>query len=211
MKRLTLLCASLLMLVFSGLVLMGASASQKSTTATDESGQGFQRNTSQPDLTPPIGPEVDDVEVAETAGSAAAFQLDWYSINGGGTIEASSTNYKMGLSVGQSVAGEASSANYTVGVGFWYGTVSSLPPECLIVIAGDVDVSTSITSADIIYLVNFVFKGGAVPLPCEANGDVNCSGSVTSGDIIYLVNFVFKGDAAPCDICNEPGAQECTP
>ena len=52
-----------------------------------------------------------------------------------------------------------------------------------------------------IYLVNFTFKGGSAPLPCEASGDVNCSGSVTSADIIYMVQHVFKSGPAPCDIC----------
>lgn len=73
--------------------------------------------------------------------------------------------------------------------------------ECLVVTTGDVNVSGSITSADIIVLVNFVFKGGPDPEPCPAAGDVNCSGGVTSADIITLVNFVFKGGAAPCDVC----------
>jgi len=82
---------------------------------------------------------------------------------------------------------------------------------CPIVVSGDVNISGALTSADIIYLVNFVFKGQAAPLPCPANGDVNCSGAVTSADIIYLVNHVFKGQAAPCDICNDPGAQTCIP
>ena len=59
----------------------------------------------------------------------------------------------------------------------------------------------TITSADIIYLVNHVFKGGEPPLPVPAAGDVNCSGTLTSADIIYLVNFVFKGGAAPCVSC----------
>jgi len=82
---------------------------------------------------------------------------------------------------------------------------------CPIVVAGDVNVSGALTSADIIYLVNFVFKGDVAPLPCTANGDVNCSGAVTSADIIYMVNHVFKGQPAPCDICNVPEAQACTP
>jgi hypothetical protein len=82
---------------------------------------------------------------------------------------------------------------------------------CLIVVPGDVNISGSITSADIITLVNYVFKGGLAPKPCQANGDVNCNGSVTSADIISLVNFVFKGGAAPCDICNSsPLGASCT-
>jgi hypothetical protein len=74
---------------------------------------------------------------------------------------------------------------------------------CAIDIPGDVNVSGSVTSSDIIKLVGYVFKGAAPPEPCAANGDVNCDGSVTAADIIYLVNFVFKGGMPPCDICNQ--------
>ena len=82
--------------------------------------------------------------------------------------------------------------------------------ECAVLTTGDVNVSGTITSADIIGLVNFVFKGGATPQPCEGAGDVNCSGTVTSADIIGLVNFVFKGGAPPCDVCAlVPGTWSC--
>ena len=62
---------------------------------------------------------------------------------------------------------------------------------CLITLPGDVNLSGTLTSADIIYLVNHVFKGQQAPQPCAANGDVNCSGNVTSADIIHMVNHVF--------------------
>ena len=66
---------------------------------------------------------------------------------------------------------------------------------------GDVDMSGTRTSSDIIYLVNYVFKGGAEPLPCAASGDCNCDGGVTSADIIEMVDHVFKGGPEPCDVC----------
>lgn len=72
---------------------------------------------------------------------------------------------------------------------------------CPILTPGDVNVDGVVTSADIIYLVNYVFKGGPPPIPCAAAGDVNCDGVVTSADIIYLVNYVFKGGPPPCDPC----------
>ena len=75
----------------------------------------------------------------------------------------------------------------------------------LVEVTGDVNESGAITSADIISLIGYVFKGGPGPEPCEAAGDVDCSGSVTSADAIYLVNHVFKGGAAPCEICEEHG------
>ena len=62
---------------------------------------------------------------------------------------------------------------------------------------GDVNQSGTITSADIIYTVNYVFKGGPSPLPSATEGDVNCDDIVTSADIIYLVNYVFKGGPPP--------------
>ena len=72
---------------------------------------------------------------------------------------------------------------------------------CPIVRTGDCNGDDVITSADLIGMVNFVFKGGAPPLPCVATADVNCNGSVTSADIVYLVGFVFKSSTAPCDVC----------
>jgi len=74
---------------------------------------------------------------------------------------------------------------------------------CRITLKGDLNGSHTVTSADVIVLVNFCFKSGSPPLPCEANGDVNCSGGVTSADIIRLVNYVFLRGPGPCDICRD--------
>jgi len=62
---------------------------------------------------------------------------------------------------------------------------------------GDVNVSGAINSADIIYMVNSVFKRGAPPVCSPTAGDVNCNGVTNSADIIFLVNYVFKGGPAP--------------
>jgi len=75
----------------------------------------------------------------------------------------------------------------------------------IIDLTGDINNDRAITASDVIGLVNYVFKGGAVPYPFAASGDVNCSGLVNSSDIIELVNFVFKGGSAPCNV-----AAECT-
>jgi len=62
---------------------------------------------------------------------------------------------------------------------------------------GDTNLDGVITSADIIYLVGYVFKGGPAPKPIPESGDANCDGVVTSSDVIFLVNHVFKGGPAP--------------
>ena len=101
--------------------------------------------------------------------------------------------------MGQSVAGEVSGTSINLGMGFWYGTGTACPIQ----LNGDVDVNGVVNSADLIYLVAFVFRGGPAPQPCVANGDVNCSDQITAADIIYAVTYVFKGGPPPCDICND--------
>jgi choice-of-anchor B domain-containing protein len=82
--------------------------------------------------------------------------------------------------------------------------------SCAVSLTGDVNVSGEVSSADIIGLVNFIFKGQGAPSPCEASGDVDCNGTVTSSDIIGMVNYVFKGGTAPCDVCDMiPGTWSC--
>ena len=78
------------------------------------------------------------------------------------------------------------------------------------IITGDVNLSGTVTSADIIPLVEFVFKSGPPPLPCQAAGDANCSGTVNAVDIISIVNYIFKAGAPPCDVCGIiPGRWSC--
>jgi hypothetical protein len=72
---------------------------------------------------------------------------------------------------------------------------------CPISTTGNVNCDGALNSADIIFLVNFVFKSGAPPCLCNAVADVNCDGVVNSADIIFMVNFIFKSGAAPCDVC----------
>jgi len=74
-------------------------------------------------------------------------------------------------------------------------------PPCEIVSTGDVNLDAALNSADIIRIVNFIFRGGEEPMPCVAAGDVNCNGQVTSSDVIVVVNYVFKGGQPPCNVC----------
>jgi hypothetical protein len=71
----------------------------------------------------------------------------------------------------------------------WFGISKSFT-------RGDVNQDGNINSADIVYLVNYLFVGGPEPQPWES-GDVNCDGVVNSADIIYLVNYLFVGGPPP--------------
>jgi hypothetical protein len=62
---------------------------------------------------------------------------------------------------------------------------------------GDVNLDMSVSVADVVYLINYLFKGGPAPSPSFL-GDVDCSDEVGVSDVIYLINYLFKGGPAPC-------------
>jgi len=71
--------------------------------------------------------------------------------------------------------------------------------EALVYICGDTNGDGIINSADVVYLINYLFKGGPAPVPMEA-GDCNCDGIINSADVVYLINYLFKGGPPPdCD------------
>jgi hypothetical protein len=62
--------------------------------------------------------------------------------------------------------------------------------------AGDANSDHVINSADVVYLINYLFIGGAIPLPLRA-GDCNVDGVVNSADLVYLINYLFIGGTPP--------------
>jgi hypothetical protein len=66
--------------------------------------------------------------------------------------------------------------------------------------AGDVNSDGNVSASDIVFLIGYLFKGGAAPDPlCKA--DVNLDKQVSVSDIVYLVSFLFKGGPWPMDNC----------
>jgi IPT/TIG domain. len=59
---------------------------------------------------------------------------------------------------------------------------------------GDSNGDFTVDAGDIVYLLNFLFAGGAEPV---GSGDADSSGTVDVNDIFYLINFVFNGGPAP--------------
>ena len=108
-------------------------------------------------------------------GSGGASQSDNYSIpsNSGGQ---------------PSPVGTSESDNFMVRAGYSYASY---------VKHGDANADGQISLSDVVYLINYVFKGGDAPVPLEA-GDVNCDGDVNITDVVYLINYLFKGGDPPC-------------
>jgi len=63
---------------------------------------------------------------------------------------------------------------------------------------GDANADKQLNVSDVVYLINYLFKGGPVPVPALIVGDANCDGKVTVTDVIYLINYVLKGGPQPC-------------
>jgi hypothetical protein len=69
---------------------------------------------------------------------------------------------------------------------------------------GDANHDQKITVSDVVFLVNYLFKGGPAPwlrMAADANGDTPDAGcnlpTVTVADVVYLVNYLFKGGPEP--------------
>ncbi len=57
---------------------------------------------------------------------------------------------------------------------------------------------------DLSYMVDWLFSGGAAPMPDDRSADLNCDGAANPIDLAYFVDYLFSGGAAPCDICSAP-------
>ena len=61
---------------------------------------------------------------------------------------------------------------------------------------GDANADGKVNVTDVIYLINYLFRGGPPPVEIE-QGDANCDGKISITDVIYLINYMFKGGPVP--------------
>ena len=65
---------------------------------------------------------------------------------------------------------------------------------------GDASGDGLVTSADIIYLINYLFVGGPPPHP-PASGDPTYDCNINGADIVYLINYLYVGGPPPLKGC----------
>jgi hypothetical protein len=65
---------------------------------------------------------------------------------------------------------------------------------------GDCNENGLIEPGDVIFLLNYLFRGGDAPQPL-CRGDANCNGDRDPGDVVLLINYLFKGNVPPCFEC----------
>jgi len=69
-------------------------------------------------------------------------------------------------------------------------------------VPGDANGNGIVNSADVTYLINYLFSGGPPPRPLNA-GDPNADCSINSADVVCLTNYLFRGGPAPQPGCVE--------
>ena len=136
----------------------------------------------------------------------------WETMNSGGA-PASSADYQLDGSLGQSVIGLTVGSNQEHGIGFWYGVeFCDCKDFC------NLDLVGSINPIDVVIIVKYVYKGEdlrqRIPTCPANNGDWNCDGAVNPVDVVHYVNYVYKGmiGKPPCDPCTcSPYPANCPP
>ncbi len=141
-----------------------------------------------------------DVVVADKDGGAVYILKN----NGDGTFQ-SPVGYSVGGGITRNVfSGDLDEdGDMDLAVAYAYanwGTVSIFMNLSIIVCTskpGDANGSGVPDLTDVIYLVNYIFKGSTAPYPL-CRGDANGSGGNPNlSDLIYLINYVFKAGPAP--------------
>ncbi|MEE9553111.1 MAG: hypothetical protein V3W18_02345 [candidate division Zixibacteria bacterium] len=152
--------------------------------------------------------------MAASAVSAQSYQIDWSVIASGGG-HAESGNYQADGTIGQAVAGQASSESYTIQAGYWAGFAEG--SVCGIYVIGDYNGSLAFNVADIIAAFSKLKTGTPdADLFCDCAGDgnfwavamdVNNSCAFNVADVIAGFSKLKTGtpELVPCELCPPEG------
>lgn len=63
---------------------------------------------------------------------------------------------------------------------------------------GDANGDNIVSSADVVFLINYLFIGGPAPVQFT-EGDANCDGVISTADIVFLINYLYiRGPIPRC-------------
>ncbi len=144
-----------------------------------------------PVITAPASAPAETSGLVASVPATAGSSYSWIVTNG--TMTAGQGTNQITFSVGPA---PGTAAVITVAETTEAGCVS---PEGAIIVSvgyrkGDVNGDNSVNTADIFYLINYLFAGGSSPI---GPGDVNADNSVNTADVFYLINYLFAGGPAP--------------
>ena len=125
-------------------------------------------------------------------GSDGLFCRMFYNVSGPGTLTFRTAVNSSAWATGMSSPFGPVSINWPAEGEVGSFNVTEVPPQ-----RGDVNCDGQRTVSDIVYLINYLFKGGPPPIFIET-GDANCDSKVNVSDVVYLINYLFKGGPPPC-------------
>ncbi len=67
----------------------------------------------------------------------------------------------------------------------------------VMIMHGDADNSGALNVSDAVFCINYIFAGGATPIPVLDAGDANCDTVVSISDAVFLISYVFAGGPPP--------------
>ena len=172
-----------------GMIILMVPALFAVVTAHAESDKRVQSAKVKPKVSVEIQPApISLPQTSPLTGSKQGYQMVTDVLDGFGG-ESESDNYRIPVNSGgqPSPAGFSESANWGMGAGFVYASH---------VKRGDATADGLVNVADIVYLVNYLYRGGDEPCPPEA-GDATRDCVVNVADIVYLVNYLYRGGDPP--------------
>ena len=141
-----------------------------------------------------------DLDVALAHDGAGTFQISFLFNNGDGSFcqVADMVEFEersVGV-YGGDVDGDSDTDLILVHWG-WVRSGLTILRNARIGLPGDANGNGAVSISDVVFLINYIFAGGAAPNPLSS-GDVNCSGAISISDAVFLINYIFAGGAAPC-------------
>ena len=185
LKQRLILLSSVLLL--AGTCFAADSAQSKQTSVNSEERGNSSSVMAQPASSPslPVGTSLQQPLSGE--------QIKWRVVSAGG-VRGTSPSYALTGTVGQTAVGLGSSTNFKINQGFWQNFVTACTA------CGDANGDAVVDISDAVFLIAYIFSGGAAPGDCNyANGmgDANGDGSVDISDAVYLIAYIFSGGPAP--------------
>ena len=117
-----------------------------------------------------------------------------------GAVKNNSVSLYINGSVGQPVIQKCNSVSLYLKSGFFqaYSTISrgSCQP-------GDANNDGALNILDVVYLINYKYKDGPVPVPeTICSGDADCDCKVNILDVVLLIDYKYKFGLPPCGYTN---------
>jgi len=148
----------------------------------------------------PITVEAEQENVSQVATDVTIDEYsNWQLLSGGGILNGRSADYIHSGALTQTAIGSGLSANLVVNHGFWQTPPNSSNGCCSM--AGDANNDGQANVGDAVFIVSYVFKGGAPP-NCMLESDANGDCEVNVADAVYMVGYCFKDGHMPVCGCS---------